>query len=1031
MAAKKSTARKKTNNKSKTKASSNTKKNVANKSSKQTAAKSSKESNEKIRLMKYEVNSIIILGIASVILVCVLTGNNMGFIGRVISDVMKHSFGLGALLIPSWFIYYSIQRLRGKGKESNFKFKSIISFVFLMVFVSVTHVLTYRTEISGSLPTYIREVYNTGSLKNGGLMGGLIGGALIKAFGQAGAYIILVVMLVVLFILATGKSITAVFNAIGEWIDGARDEAEDYYSNDYEDDTEAEEADKNTHTKPQVQNKPVNNQRPPKKQGLLQKLGLIRKKEPQPKSFTPYFPVNIQMKDTEPKNYEAITIEDAIVNRNFEEMSKKKEIPDNIPHLSEKILEAEMGTEKNEPFVLPTSDDSAFDRLINNIQSNENKLESYIPKREHVTFEEETPKINIPVQESPQVTQAPKEEISATSENDWIDDIDFDSGNEDVIEDTIASEHSRKVNSILDNARRLYKDVPDVSEKMPEDVKQQLNIGKKDDDTPPWEDNDAPDVELSSNEELARQTLKELNARNEVRPTGYQKGKEPVIYAVEEEKTVDKLSIYENDETPEYKFPKLEFLAQNPNAASGINKQAILDKACKLEYTLSLFGVNAKVNNISRGPAVTRYELTPPEGMKVSKIESLENEIALGLAAKSVRIEAPIPGTSSIGIEIPNDKISAVYFREILSSEKFDSYKSKTAFGIGKDITGNVIVSDIAKMPHLLIAGATGSGKSVCVNSLITSILYKAHPDEVKLILIDPKVVELSVYNDIPHLLVPVVTDPHKAAGALNWAVREMDRRYNLFASIGARKLENYNKDERAEEKLPQIVIIIDELADLMLIAKKEVEGAIQRLTQLARAAGIHLVIATQRPSVNVITGVIKANVPSRIAFKVASAVDSRTILDTSGAEKLLGKGDMLFRSQDMDQALRIQGAFVSDEEVERIVDYIKLEEPRYDIGFINDLEAMDNDLQSDGGSGEERSDDLVLNAIEFVVNSKKASISSIQRKFKIGYNKAANIMDELEERGIVGPDVGGTKGREVLMDKYEFQQWKQRRGDY
>lgn len=509
----------------------------------------------------------------------------------------------------------------------------------------------------------------------------------------------------------------------------------------------------------------------------------------------------------------------------------------------------------------------------------------------------------------------------------------------------------------------------------------------------------------------------------------YKEGSEPEIIEAEKTKTLSKLKV---EKTSEYKFPKLEFLGKNPKPNGAVTKQEMYQKAKQLENTLAIFHVNATVNNISQGPAVTRYELTPPKGVRVKDIVNLENDIALALAARSIRMEAPIPGKSAIGIEIPNDTISMVYFREILTNEKFQNFKGKLAFGIGKDITGNVIVQDIAKMPHLLIAGSTGSGKSVCINTLITSILYKYNPDQVKLIMIDPKIVELGVYNGIPHLLVPVVTDPQKAAGALNWAVREMMRRYDLFATRGVRNLEGYNELDDIEEKLPHMIVIIDELADLMMVAKKDVESSIQRLTQLARAAGIHLVIATQRPSVNVITGVIKANVPSRIAFKVASSTDSRTILDSSGAEKLLGKGDMLFQAGDMDKPLRIQGAFVTDHEVEKIVESIRVDdESHYDQNIINEIASS---VDADGGDddfSDSDGDDLISEVISFVVKNGKASTSLIQRKFRIGFNRAARIIDELEERGIVGPDKGGTKGRDVLMDKYEYRDWKDRQDSY
>ena len=474
-----------------------------------------------------------------------------------------------------------------------------------------------------------------------------------------------------------------------------------------------------------------------------------------------------------------------------------------------------------------------------------------------------------------------------------------------------------------------------------------------------------------------------------------------------------------------YHFPSLDILAKGKGSQS--NGEEVAQNAMMLENVLSNFGITAKVVNATQGPTVTRYEIEPAPGVKVSRIVNLTDDIALNLAAQHIRMEAPIPGKSAIGIEVPNKTTEAVHLRDVLDCSDFKDARGGIPVGLGKDIAGKPVITDLAKMPHLLVAGTTGSGKSVCVNTIITSMLYKYSPDEVRLILVDPKVVELSVYNGIPHLLIPVVTDPHKAAGALNWAVREMMRRYDLFASTGSRKLEAYNKNVDKEDRLPQIVIIIDELADLMMVAKKEVEDSIVRLTQLARAAGIYLIVATQRPSVNVITGLIKANIPSRIAFKVSSPVDSRTILDCSGAEKLLGRGDMLFRSVSMDKPLRIQGAFVSDDEVEKIVDYIRVDESHYDQEIIKQLESSASDgVTVSGGSGDGE-DELTKQAIGFLVHSKKASISGLQRKFKIGYNRAANIIEDLEERGIVGPDNGGTKGREVLMSEYEYKEWLER----
>lgn len=477
----------------------------------------------------------------------------------------------------------------------------------------------------------------------------------------------------------------------------------------------------------------------------------------------------------------------------------------------------------------------------------------------------------------------------------------------------------------------------------------------------------------------------------------------------------------------EYVFPKIEFLGINPTVKDNENSRLeLLENSKKLVSTLESFSIKSEVKEISKGPAVTRYELSIAPGIKVSKILGLADNLALSLAATSIRIEAPIPGKSAVGIEIPNKTTTSVYLSEVVGSERFKKFDSKLAFGLGKDIAGNVVVTDIADMPHMLIAGATGAGKSVCINTLITSILYKASPEEVRLIMVDPKVVELSVYNGIPHLLIPVVTEADKAANALNWAVHEMTERYEKLAQTGTRNIKGYNRvlEEKGEKKLPQIVIIIDELADLMMAASKEVESAICRLAQLARAAGIHLIIATQRPSVDVITGLIKANIPSRIAFAVSSSTDSRTIIDSGGAEKLLGKGDMLFKSRNMIKPQRIQGAFVTDSEIEKIVTYLKENNPaEYDREVITKIESMKADDGSGGSEGGYGTDELTDEVISFVVRSGKCSTSLVQRKFKIGYNRAARIVEELEDRGIIGPE-NGSKPREVLMDKYQMEEY-------
>lgn len=521
----------------------------------------------------------------------------------------------------------------------------------------------------------------------------------------------------------------------------------------------------------------------------------------------------------------------------------------------------------------------------------------------------------------------------------------------------------------------------------------------------------------------AKQSKEAMGSREEMQPDVIENN----LFKQEEEQKQDKTkevlqlehAMVVEDE--HYEYPPVELLAKPSKKALKGGAKALTDTATKLQKTLYSFGVSAKVENVSVGPAITRYELKPAEGVRVSKIANLADDIALNLAAETIRIEAPIPGKQAVGIEVPNKEKEAVHLREVLESDNFNESESKLTVALGKDVAGNIQLADIAKMPHVLIAGSTGSGKSVCINTIITSIIYKSKPSEVKMVMVDPKVVELSVYNGIPHLLIPVVTDPKKAAGALAWAVQEMDNRYNLFAQKGVRDLKGYNKAIEKEEgtgKLPQIVIIVDELADLMMVAAKDVEESICRLAQKARAAGMHLVIATQRPSVDVITGLIKANVPSRIAFAVSSQVDSRTILDSVGAEKLLGKGDMLFFPAGAPKPVRVQGAFVSDDEVEKIVDFVKQNgTATYSEDILETIEnsnKTEKELAAEADEDDE-TDPFLMDAIQTVVETGQASTSFIQRRFKVGYARAGRIMDQMEERGVIS-GYQGSKPREVLM---------------
>ena len=485
------------------------------------------------------------------------------------------------------------------------------------------------------------------------------------------------------------------------------------------------------------------------------------------------------------------------------------------------------------------------------------------------------------------------------------------------------------------------------------------------------------------------------------------------------EAMLSKDEINEHAVSDEYKMPPVALLEKSKTGPK-TNDRLLTEKAQKLEETLRNFHVDARVVQVTQGPTVTRYEIQPSVGVKVNSIVRLADDIALNLEAKSIRIEAPIPGKAAVGIEVENDAVTMVHIRDIIDSQEFKNSKSKITFAVGKDISGKAIVADLKAMPHLLIAGSTGSGKSVCINTIITSLLYKARPDEVKLILVDPKVVELGNYNGVPHLMIPVVTDPSRAAAALNWAVAEMTDRYKKFAEEGVRDLETYNESVKANDELdkvmPQVVIIIDELADLMMAAPSQIEESICRLAQMARAAGMHLIVATQRPSVDVITGVIKANIPSRIAFAVSSQVDSRTILDMQGAEKLVGKGDMLFNPMGMGKPIRVQGAFISDHEVNKVIDFVKsqVKETDYNQDVLTRIERTDQTGAEDDG------DELLPDAIELVVRSGHASVSMLQRRFRIGYNRAARIVDMMEARGIVSPQ-DGSRPRQVLITEEEY----------
>ncbi|MDO5388325.1 MAG: DNA translocase FtsK [Clostridia bacterium] len=879
---------------------------------------------ERKQTLKAEVTAIAFIGISVIIFICVIASDRMGIAGGYVSAGLKHLFGIGAVIMPVVFMVFGVQTLMDKTKYA-YKFKLTLFIGFFLTIICLAHVFSMESGI-GDVPfsQYISNSFLNGGVGNGGLIGALIGGVLCALIGKTGTAIILIILGIILIVLATGKTVADFLGAFGDWIDGTKEEFQEYRRNHIVIDEE-EEYDSYYDEEENVQMElPVEKMKKNKRQ-----KDVGRK------------PVYIDIPEEKGINEEKVIIDtDLFKPKRIENMEDDEQPPADIPSFIKDDMEA-------------------YEKSLK-INSSDNDFE----------YEDDYSEPEIPVLNFAKKEEIKREELEKKERN---EEVEFESGFEEVKEDKTEI----KVEEAAAEEKKEYI-VKDSSE-----------------DVPPWEESAG----------------------------------QPEIIEAEETKEINKLDIKTN--TP-YKFPSASLLSKNPNKSGATNRDELIRKSKLLEETLSTFGVNAKVVNVSQGPAVTRYELIPPKGIPVSKITKLDKDIELGLAAKSVRIEAPIPGTNKIGIELGNDSVSPVYFSEVLLTDKFRDYKSKLAFGVGKDITGTVIVTDIADMTHLLIAGATGAGKSVCINTLITSILYKATPDEVKLIMIDPKKVELSVYNGIPHLLIPVVSDVQKASGALNWAIREMERRYDLLEKYGVRNIKGYNKLKDVE-KLPYIVIIIDELADLMMTTGKEVENAIVRITQLARAAGMHLVIATQRPDSNIVTGLIKANVPSRIAFKVAGSINSKIILDATGAEKLLGRGDMLLKTRAFDdKPLRIQGAFVTDEEVEAIVESIKTDGDHYDKSVIDEINksvAEAHGEESEGGDA--GGDDLIDEVIKLVAIQQKASTSFIQRKFKIGYNRAARIIDELEERGIVGPDMGGTKGREVKIDKYQYNEWKNRQDSY
>ena len=905
-----------------------------------------------------EVILIVIIVISAVVFISQIT-SKMGIVGQVIGGFFQGLLGVSGVLLPVLVIIYCVWMLMSEER----KWPLVRAFggaLFLLTVASAAY-LFHPLNVSGDLGfgKKAMELFNNGSLTNGGLIGGLFGGGLFGLLDALGSVIVLLAMLVISLILATGRSF---FGAMGTLADHQK-------------------------VRRQVRNEKIKNKADHIRQEEKIEAARLEKQEAKRRRVMSKEDFNIELHEVEAAEHPEV--KETVFRQKKQDYSVKKREP-----IYDFVKENEMPMEE------PKRDFNVV--FGGKLQVDELEQGTQMPPRSTERF-----KVVKPLKEV-----ANKPEPAEMTEEEAVYEKIF--GEDNTVEN-MAEEMPEEAWDMESQAAALAAEAMRAAEE-----KTDFHFADLED----AEDTVSPEMDKPAAEEMpveeVQPVVEEMPAETPAPESAKPETTKPEVQKEAVQQPAPAPA--EPAEKP-YIFPPINLLGRDPGntAGSGILEQQ--KNGRKLEMTLKSFGVEARVINVSAGPTVTRYEVSPSQGVKVSKIVNLADDIALNLAASGIRIEAPIPGKAAVGIEVPNKETKSVYLRTVLESDAFRKHPSKLAFALGEDITGNPIVTDIAKMPHLLIAGATGSGKSVCINTLITSILYKADPKEVKLLLVDPKVVELSVYNGIPHLLIPVVTDPKKASAALNWAVREMLERYNDFAACGVRDIKGFNamKEEKGEPeaKMPQIVIIIDELADLMMAAPGEVEDSICRLAQMARAAGMHLIIATQRPSVDVITGVIKANIPSRLAFAVSSGIDSRTILDMVGAEKLLGKGDMLFYPSGQSKPSRIQGAFVTDKEVEQIVDFLrKSSRPGYTQEMVDQITAV---AKTAGGPSEE-TDEFFEQAVDLILEKEKASVSMLQRQFRIGYNRAARLMDELERRGMVGPEEG-SKPRKVLITRAQWEE--------
>ena len=906
-----------------------------------------------------EVILIVIIVISAVVFISQIT-SKMGVVGQVIGGLFQGLLGISGVLLPVLVIIYCIWMLMSEER----KWPLVRAFggaLFLLTVASAAY-LFHPLNVSGDLgfAKKAMELFDSGSLTNGGLIGGLFGGGLFGLLDALGSVIVLLAMLVISLILATGRSF---FGAMGTLADHQK-------------------------VRRQVRNEKIKNKADRIRQEEKMEAARLEKQEAKRRRVMNKEDFNIELHEVEATEHPEV--KETVFRQKKQDYSVKKREP-----IYDFVKENEMPMEE------PKRDFNVV--FGGKLQVDELEQGTQMPPQSTERF-----KVVEPLKEV-----AKKQEPVEMTEEEAVYEKIF---GEDNTAENMAEETPEEAWDMESQAAALAAEAMRAAEE-----KTDFHFADLED----AEETVSPEMDMLEVEEpMAEEEMpvEEVQPVAEEMPTDVPAAEPAKPEAQKETAQQPAAAPAEPAEKP-YVFPPISLLGRDPGNAGGSGILEQQKNGRKLEMTLKSFGVEARVINVSAGPTVTRYEVSPSQGVKVSKIVNLADDIALNLAASGIRIEAPIPGKAAVGIEVPNKETKSVYLRTVLESDAFRKHPSKLAFALGEDITGNPIVTDIAKMPHLLIAGATGSGKSVCINTLITSILYKADPKEVKLLLVDPKVVELSVYNGIPHLLIPVVTDPKKASAALNWAVREMLERYNDFAACGVRDIKGFNamKEEKGEPeaKMPQIVIIIDELADLMMAAPGEVEDSICRLAQMARAAGMHLIIATQRPSVDVITGVIKANIPSRLAFAVSSGIDSRTILDMVGAEKLLGKGDMLFYPSGQAKPSRIQGAFVTDKEVEQIVDFLrKSSRPGYTQEMVDQITAV---AKTTSGPSEE-TDEFFEQAVDLILEKEKASVSMLQRQFRIGYNRAARLMDELERRGLVGPEEG-SKPRKVLITRAQWEE--------